>query len=115
DLKRRVVARLAGEDFSAADARGRSHRERNVEIVLARLFVIADEIVAEPSGESIEQRRLHREPRDQARNVIGRASDQAIRCIRGRLQGAQAADEVLARATAQPWQAVALAVLLERE
>jgi len=79
------------------------------------MFVIADEIAAEPGGELIEQRGLHRESGDQASNVIGRASDQAISCIRGRLHGAHAANKVLAGATAQPWQAVALAVLLERE
>ena len=102
DLQGRV-ARLAGKDFPAADARGRRHRERNVEIVLARMFVIAGQILAEAGGEGVEQRGLHREPCDQASNVIGRASDQAISCIRGRLHGAHAANEVLARATAQPW------------
>ena len=54
DLKGRVVARLAGEDFPAADARGRRHRERNVEIVPARMFVIAGQILAESGGEGVE-------------------------------------------------------------
>src|SRR5262249_52578646 len=103
DLKRRVVARLPGEDFPAADTGGWRHRERNVEIVLAHMFVIADEIVAEPGGELIEQRGLHRESGDQASNMIWRGSDQAIRCIRGRLHGTHAANKVLAGATAQPW------------
>jgi len=102
DLKGRVVARLAGKDFPAADARGRRHRERNVEIVLARMFVIAGQILAKSGGEGVEQRGLHREPCDQTRNVIGRATDQTVSRIRDRLHGAHAADEVLSGATAQP-------------
>jgi len=47
--------------------------------------------------------------------VVGRASDQAVACIRDRLHRPHSAREILAAAAAQPRQPIALAVLLERE
>jgi hypothetical protein len=114
-LQGRIVARLAGEDFPAADAGGRRYREREIEIVLARMVVVTREVGAETGGERVEQLGLHRQPRDQARDVVGRAPDQAVGRVRNRLHRAHAAGEILARTAAQPGQAVALAVFLERE
>ena len=79
------------------------------------MLVIAREILAEAWREPIEQRGVHRQPGDQAGDVVGRAPDQAVGCVGDRLHRAHAAGEVLASAAAQPMQAVTLAVLLERE
>src|SRR5262245_10656991 len=95
-------SRASPVKISAADAGGRRHRERDVEIVLARMFVIAGQILAESGSKGVEQRGLHRDPCDQACNVRGRAPDQAVSCIRDGLHGVHAADEVLPRAAAQP-------------
>ncbi len=110
-----IVARLAGVDLAAADARRRRDREREVEIVLARVVVVADQVLAEAGAQPVEQRGVHREPGDQARDMVGRATDQAVGGVRDRLHRAHAAREVLAGAAAQPGQPIALAVLLEGE
>ena len=47
--------------------------------------------------------------------MVGRAPDQAVGCVGDRFHRAHPAGQVLASAAAQPRQAVALAVLLERE
>ena len=63
----------------------------------------------------VEQLRPHGEAGDQPGDVVGRAADQPVSGIRDRLHGAHAAREILAGAAAQPLQADALAVLLERQ
>jgi hypothetical protein len=83
--------------------------------VLARVVVITDEVIAEAGGESVEELRLHRQPGDQTRDMVGRAPDQPVGRVRDRLHRAHAAAEILAGAAAQPGQAVALAVVLEGE
>ena len=47
--------------------------------------------------------------------MVGRAADQAVGRVRDRLHRPHAAREIVAGAAAQPRQAIALAVLLERE
>src|SRR5262249_57688617 len=54
-----VVARFSSEDFPATDAGRWRHGKRDIEIVLACMFVIAGKILPKPRIESVQYPGLH--------------------------------------------------------
>ena len=82
---------------------------------MPRVLVVAHEVLAEAGMQVLEHRRVHREPGDQAGDLLGRAADEAVGRVRAGLERAHAAHEIVAGAAAQPLQGVALAVLLVGE
>ena len=115
DLQVRIVALLAGKQVGALAAARRRDGEAEIEIVLAREVVILQQILAEARAQAVEQRRIHRQAGDQTGHLIGRAPDEAIGRVGDGLAAAHSPREIVAVAAAQPIEADALAVLLERE
>ena len=67
DLQVGIVALLAGKQVGALASARRRHREAEIEVVLARVVVVAQQVLPEARAQAVEQARVHRKPGDQAR------------------------------------------------
>ena len=92
-----IVALLAGKQVGALAAARRRHGEAEVEVVLAREVVVAQQVLPEALVQAVEQARVHRKPGDQPRHLVRRTADEAVGHVGDRLHGAHAPRQIVAR------------------
>ena len=85
-----IVALLPGKQVGRAHSGRRRDGEAEIEVVPARVLVVAQQVLAEAGAQPFEHRRVHRQPGDEAGDLVGRAPDEAIGGVRERLHRAHA-------------------------
>ena len=102
---------LALIEFRIAGSLRRHHRVRHIDVVVADVAIVVQEVVAEPVRRR-QRAGIHRHAGDVGRQMIGRAAEQAVGEIRDPAMAFHAPLQVVARLRAQEIDGMAAAVLL---
>jgi hypothetical protein len=101
-------------EFGVARASRRQHGVRRIDVVVAHVAVVIDDVIAVDRSDLVEHVGLHGQPRNEARNVIGRAVEKTARQIGDCLVCLGSPYQVIGVLRHQKVHAVAFAVGLER-